>query len=97
MVTEDCAGTSAPTPECGEGSLRALTDRTATCQFERVRALRRATQSAMDAAKLHARSSAPLARRAPHDGSRSHEARRRFDGGGPSPLTEDRQKPKGKP
>jgi hypothetical protein len=35
-----------------------------------------------------------LAKRAPHGGRRSPEAWLQLDSGGPSPLTEDRQKPR---
>jgi hypothetical protein len=85
---------SAVMPERGEASRRALADRTVRHQPERVRAFTRATRSAMGAgSRRYERSSASVARRGPHGGRRSPKAWPRLDAGGPSLLTEDRQKP----
>jgi hypothetical protein len=87
------AGATAALHDCGEASRCAPAERTATNEFERVRALGRATRSAMNSPSKCARSSASFATRAPHGGRRPPEAWLQFDSGGPSPLTEDRQKP----
>ncbi len=94
MLISGDAGGSKAMPECGEASRRAPAERTATYDHERVRAIRRATRSATWSASRHAASNASSARRVPHGGRRLTEAQRSPDSGGPSPLTEDRQKPR---
>jgi hypothetical protein len=86
-----CAAAPAALHECGEASRRALADRTATGQRERVRALVRATRSAMGLGSECPRSSASTGRRPPRGGRRPPDQRLQFDGG-PNLLTEDRQK-----
>jgi hypothetical protein len=95
-VINGLAGVSAAAiREYGDASRRALTERTAPRWPERVRALGRASRSAMGSGWSRcARASASLARRRPHSGRRLPEARLRLDGGGPKLLKEDRQKPR---
>jgi hypothetical protein len=88
-----CAGRAAATRKCGEGSRRARTERSATCESERVRAPGRAMGSAKDSASGWTGSSASFASRARHVGRCGPIARLQLDGGGPSPLAEDSQWP----
>jgi hypothetical protein len=81
-------------PACGEASRRSPAERTATHLPERVRAIRRATRRATGLDSRCARPSASTARYRPNGGKRGPEGRADFDGGGPSLLTEDRQKPR---
>jgi hypothetical protein len=93
VLTHGCACVSAAMLACDEAS-RVPATRMATHEFERVRAFRRATRSAIDSGSSSARWSAVVARLTPHRGGRSLTPRLQFDGRGPSLLTEDRQKPR---
>ncbi len=93
MVTNGRTGVSAVMPARGEASRRAAADRTARHKPERVRAIKRATRSAMRTGRSrYEGSSASLAMRGLHGGRRSPKARLGLDGGGPRLLTEDRKK-----
>jgi hypothetical protein len=87
------ADLSAAVPARGPASTRAAAQGTATARCERVSALERSTRSGTGSATRCGRSSAPLAERVPCGGNRPREVGPRLDGGGPSLLTEDRQKP----
>jgi len=82
------------TAERGEGWRRTAAQRAFRCGPERVRALVRATRSARGAGSTHARVSGSSTRRPPCVGRRLPAARLQLNGGGPSPLTQDRQKPR---
>ena len=71
---------------------RRLAVRYATGSPQRVRAFMRVTRNAKASARCGRAEKAGAARRAPH-GDRRKPAALWFDAGGPSPLTEDRQKP----
>jgi len=98
MMIGGGAYASAARQACGEASRRAPAERTTTDGPERVRAFRRATRSAMGSGWSRCpKSSASLARHASHAGTRPRQAWQRLHGGGPGPLTEDRQKTETRP
>lgn len=91
------ADLSAAVPARGRASTRAPAEGTATARCERVSAPERSTRSGTGSATRCGRSIASLAERVPCGGNRPREVGPRLDGGGPSLLTEDRQKPKVRP
>jgi hypothetical protein len=92
LISRDACG-SAAMHECGEALRRAPAERAATHAPERVGAIRRATRRATGSGSRCARPSASTARHGPHNGKRRPEGNVELYGGGPSLLTEDRQKP----
>jgi hypothetical protein len=95
-VIRGCACASAAMAACGGASLRPAAERTATYGPERVRAIRRATRSAMGSEQTCTRLGALLATRTPHDSRPALASTLELASGGPSLLTEDRQKPDGR-
>jgi hypothetical protein len=89
-----CSGSSAAMPACDGASRRAPAERTAKRELERMRALGRAPRRGTGSRRACARPNAQLPGRSTHGGMRSPFALERLVGGGPSPLTEDRQKPR---
>jgi hypothetical protein len=90
----DCSGSSAAMSACDRATRRASAEGTATLELERLRALGRATRRETGSRRACARPNASLPGRSPHGGIRSPFAVQQLVGGEPSPLTEDRQKPR---
>jgi len=92
VLIRRCARVLVAIAMSGGASRGAPADHAATQVLERVRAFRRATRSAIDTACRWARSSVSAARQQPLRGRRAPAAWLHLEIGGPSPLTEDRQK-----
>ena len=88
-----CPYTLAAMPARGGASRGAPATRTGRREPQSVRAFRRAMRRATDWRRTCVSPNATLARLSPRLGTRALAASEQLDGGGPSPLTEDRQKP----
>jgi hypothetical protein len=88
-----CASALLALPTCGERLPQAPAELLAIDGQQRVRALRRATRSANGSRCCQSDGAVgQSASESPHPRRRRSESRLQFRGGGPGPLTEDRQK-----